>query len=73
MILPLSDLYPTCPRCGGECVHLGPSVWDESDDDSLESFDYIACEECHGLGSRLARGGRLILEMLRLNPRSAIY
>ncbi len=65
MILRLSDLYPTCHRCAGECVQLSTIPVPNSPEEDWH-FDYVPCRECNGLGSRLARGGRLLLEILRL-------
>ncbi len=31
------------------------------------SLDYVACQECNGLGGRLTRGGKLLLELMKLN------
>lgn len=65
MILRLSDLYPTCQRCGGECVQLS-TIPNPNSTEEEWAFDYVPCWECNGLGSRLARGGKLLLEILRL-------
>jgi len=70
----LSDLYPTCLRCGGECVALRccqahSAPFQDSYEDSFEEVEYVACPECNGLGGRLAHGGKLLLEIMRLsNP-----
>lgn len=67
VILPLSDLYPTCQRCGGDCVHLAPICRDHNKMEEEWSLDYVACQECNGLGGRLTRGGKLLLELMKLN------
>ncbi len=65
MILRLSDLYPTCHRCAGECIQLSTIPSANATEEEWD-FDYVPCRECNGLGSRLARGGKLLLEILRL-------
>ncbi len=70
VIITLGDLYPTCVRCGGECVALRccsahPAPFGDFDED----LEYVPCPECNGLGGRLGHGGKLLLEIMRLsNP-----
>lgn len=73
MTVTLGDLYPTCLRCGGECVALRccnahPAPFQDSNEDS-DAVEYVPCPECNGLGGRLTHGGKLLLEIMRLsNP-----
>ena len=65
MTVTLGDLYPTCFRCGGECVALRCCLVPFQDSD--EDLEYVPCPDCNGLGGRLAHGGKLLLEILRLS------
>ena len=68
MTVRLSDLYPTCHRCGGDCVHLDTLPSPEGVSTEDWTIDYVPCRECNGLGARLTHGGKLLLEILRLTP-----